>query len=557
MFDYLTPDYQPTWASRVERIAKLESDPLLLATMREYYKHNIADFVNDWGVTVNPKNAGTGRPVIMPFMLFPKQREFLNWVDGRFRQPGDGIVVKSRECGASWLCMSWAVSMCIFWNDVTFGFGSAIMDKVDNGGDPDSLFFKGRMFIRYLPKVFMPHWNEKRHSTEARMIFPWMGLNSVVGECGDKIGRGGRKTAYFVDEFAFVERPQLVNANLSSNTDVRIEVSTVNGLDNTFAERARGGLIERFDFHYRDNPTKVNLGDPRDVTFTPDGSKEPELIHVPTGALWPAFQEKKDKADPTMWRAEQEADFLASLEGQLIEADWIAAAVGFNEWAKIQTTGGKSLAYDVADEGKDKNAIVVRHGHEVIEVDQWSGTESHLGISVAKVLDVCDTHKLTDFTYDADGIGGGVKAIAARANEDRAQSKRKAVQAHKFHGSGAVLDPESLTPGTDRKNKDYLQNQKAQSWMSLRQRFLNTYRRRKGESFQPDNFISIRPGIKYFDQLVSELAQPTRTWSLTNKLVVDKTPDGVKSPNLGDAVMMAFKYGRPAMVWGQDLLDQL
>lgn len=559
MFDYLTPDYQPVWQARIERIARLEADPLLLAACKLYYRDHIADFINDWGVTVNPKNAGTPRPVIMPFVLFQRQRECIDWWTDRFRRQADGIVVKSRECGASWMAMAYAVSMCIFWDDVSFGFGSAIKNKVDNGGDPDSLFFKARMFIRYLPRIFLGDWPEKRNSSDMRLVFPATGA-SITGECGDNIGRGGRKTMYFVDEYAFVERPQLVDANLSANTDCRIEMSTVNGLDNTFAERARGGKIARFDFNYRDNPTKVNMGAPRDVWFTPDGETEPKLFHVNTGDLWPAFAEKKAKSDPTVWKGEQEADFMASVEGQLVQAEWVQAAIGFNEAMGISNSGDRVLSYDVADVGKDLNATCERYGNSVEEVDQWSGTESNMGASVGRVMSKCDEHNLEAFHYDADAVGAGVEAIGIIANDQRRANNQREIGHLKFHGGGAVLDPEVMCPGTSKLNKDHLQNQKAQSWWSVRTRFLNSYRARVlKEKVDLDHTINISPAIPkaLLDTLTSEIVQPTMTWTLTGKLVVDKTPDGVKSPNLGDAVMMAFRYGRPALAFSDDLLEQL
>jgi hypothetical protein len=39
---------------------------------------------------------------------------------------------------------------------------------------------------------------------------------------------------------------------------------------------------------------------------------------------------------------------------------------------------------------------------------------------------------------------------------------------------------------------------------------------------------------------VSELSQPTFKVSPVGKIVVDKTPDGAKSPNLADALMIRF-----------------
>jgi hypothetical protein len=40
--------------------------------------------------------------------------------------------------------------------------------------------------------------------------------------------------------------------------------------------------------------------------------------------------------------------------------------------------------------------------------------------------------------------------------------------------------------------------------------------------------------------LIEELSQPVMTKSARLKLLVDKKPDGSKSPNLADAVMMCY-----------------
>src|SRR5262249_54505586 len=98
-----------------------------------------------------------------------------------------------------------------------------------------------------------------------------------------------------------------------------------------------------------------------------------------------------------------------------------------------------------------------------------------------------------------------------------------------------------------RKNKDFFANLKAQSWWALRARFQATHRAvAEGQPVtDPDALISLSSTLKELPQLLSEVAQPTYSLNLAGKVLVDKTPDGARSPNLADAVMIAF-----APVWG-------
>ena len=68
--------------------------------------------------------------------------------------------------------------------------------------------------------------------------------SSISGEAGDGIGRGDRSSLYFVDESAFLERPELVEASLSQTTNCRIDVSTPHGMANPFAEKRHSGMVK-------------------------------------------------------------------------------------------------------------------------------------------------------------------------------------------------------------------------------------------------------------------------------------------------------------------------
>jgi phage terminase large subunit len=560
-FDWRNPHYAPIWAKRMRMLAKLrdpKDGPRYLQAMLQHYRAgNIDKMIEDWGVTYNPKNAGTKRPILMTFTLFPRQREFIQWLWERYKAQRDGIMVKSRDCGASWLAMAFSVCLCRLEHGVSIGFGSAIEDKVDRSGDPDCLFWKGRRFIAFLPRELRGDWDIKRNNAHMRTWFSDT-ESSITGEAGDRQGRGGRKTMYFPDEFAFVERPKIIDSNLLANTDCRIEMSTVNGLGNVFAERARGGKIPRFDFHYRDDPRKVNQDAPTEVTYDWGDGRGPQPCIIPTGGLWPDFQVKKDGADPTNWAQEYDCDFAASVEGVVIPQEWVQAAIGAAERLGISIEGVRRVIWDLADAGKDKNSNIFRHGISVEDCEEFPGGEARMRESAMRTYEFVDKHKASELFYDGDGMGGPAGSILKPIVVDRKeQNRRYGMSITSFRGSGKILDPEKKCPGTENKNKDYLENQKAQSWMALRWRFWNTSLAVNGQKYDATCLISLNPKMKMLTKLTGELSQPTRQWSKTGKLMVDKTPDDVASPNCADGVMMGFGYVRPVLSFTPEMLESL
>jgi hypothetical protein len=55
---------------------------------------------------------------------------------------------------------------------------------------------------------------------------------------------------------AHLERLQLIEASLANNTDCRIDVSSVSGMANSFAEKRHPSRVKVFTFHWRDDPRK-------------------------------------------------------------------------------------------------------------------------------------------------------------------------------------------------------------------------------------------------------------------------------------------------------------
>jgi len=537
--DYKHPDYVSIYRQRADAIKRLNAlSTREFASIKAYYLDgHIPDFISDWGMTVNPKNAGTSIPVIMPFILFPRQREWLDFIHRKWKAKEDGLTEKSRDIGISWLAMGYSVSLCVLGKNVAIGFGSAKEENVDASGDPDSLFYKGRMFAQNLPRRFKGDWDigNKNCTSHMRLLFPATG-STIIGKSGDNIGRGGRTAIFFVDESAHIEHPKLIDASLSANTDCRQDMSSVIGMANAFAEKRNEGKLEVFTFSWRDDPR-------RDQEWA---------------------DKKRASLDPVIWSSEYEISYTSSVEGVIIRNEWVVAAINLHKKLGIDPTGADVAALDIADEGRDKNAWAHRKGILLKHVEQWSGVGSDLYQSTARAMLLCDERKLTSFDYDADGMGAGVRGDAKALNDKRTERgpdgrpKGRPVNVHAFRGSESPLFPERIVRGTDRKNEDFFANRKAQAWWSgLRFRFQESFKASQGLPYEADSIISIDGDMAELPRLIIELSQPVYTINNAGKILVEKQPDGTMSPNLADATMMAFAPRKAKFFISDDLLGKI
>ena len=97
------PDYVQEYLTRQDRLDKIKADPRLIYGAKQYYKDHPHDFISDWGVTYDPRNAGRNLPTTMPFVLFPRQDDFVDFLLDCLNAGENGLVEKSRDMGATWL----------------------------------------------------------------------------------------------------------------------------------------------------------------------------------------------------------------------------------------------------------------------------------------------------------------------------------------------------------------------------------------------------------------------------------------------------------------------
>lgn len=525
-WDWKKPDYASAFALRLENIERLRKHPERLPALKAHYRANPADFINDWGVTYDPRNVEVGLPALIPFILFPKQREWISWVLERWRSRRPGLNEKSRECGVTWLAVSLSCTLCVFHDGIAIGFGSRKTEYVDHVGTLKPILPKARMFMEHLPQEFRAGYEPWKDAPYMRLNFPETG-SLIAGEGGDDIGRGDRTSIYFFDEAAHHPRQELVEASLSQTTNCRIDMSSVRGMNNLFAKKRWAGKIEVFIFDWHDDPRKDQA--------------------------W--YDKQCEDLDEVVVAQEIDRDYSASVRGIVIPGAWVRSALDAREFLGIQPAKHKSVSFDVADEGDDKNALGEFAGVEVLETEEWSGKGSDIFASTEYVFERCDELGVREFVYDADGLGADVRGDARIINERRTANNARPIKAKGYRGSEAVHDPDGIVEGTvggegdkGRTNFDYFKNAKAQGWWGLRKRFQKTHRwvqfvktgGKEGTPCSIDDVISLSTKNPKAMQLVAELSQATYKQDNLGKLVIEKAPAGMKSPNMADTVMMHF-----------------
>lgn len=487
----------------------IRSDSGALPFLIDLYRKHPAQFICDWGFTLDPKNVECGLPDFIPFVLFPRQRLWIDTVVEHWRGRSPLLTEKTRQMGFSWLSVALACTLCLFNDGVAIGFGSRKEEYVDRIGDPKSLFQKARTFLGGLPTEFRAGWDAKRDASHMRILFPGTRA-TITGEAGDNIGRGNTTSIYFVDESAFLERPLLIEASLSQTTNCRIDISTPNGMNNPFAQKRFGGKIDVFTFHWRDDPRKDDK--------------------------W--YAKQVDELDPVTVAQEIDINYSASVEGVVIPAAWVNSSIDAHIKLGIEPTGAKTASLDVADEGVDLNAFCAAHGVVINEITSWSGKGGDIFATVERAFNLCDSFCAKRLRYDADGLGAGVRGDAKQLN--LARGVDRIIDVESFRGSESPANP-TREDVKGRKNQDFFANRKAQAWWSLRNRFQATHRAVAEKiPVNKDDIISISSSAKEFRKLCSELSQPTYSINQVGKIVIDKTPSGMRSPNLADAVMMQF-----------------
>ena len=520
-------DYTQINKERQDRFLLLHGNQKMIDSAKAFYSDNPVDFINHWCVTYDPRNAGTLIPTRMPFILFKRQVEFIGFLNSCLSDQENGTVEKCRDMGATWASAAFSVWMWLFKDGSSVGWGSRKEQLVDKLGDPDSIFEKIRIIIDNLPSFFKPNkFVERDHATYMRIVNP-ENHSTITGEAGDNIGRGGRKTIYFKDESSHYERPEKIEAALGDNTNVQIDISSVNGPTTVFQRKVDSGehwkedgntpgAMRVFIFDWRDHPDKDQAWHNKRKSK----AEKEGLLHL--------FYQEVDR------------DASSAVEGTLIKPAWIKAAIDAHIKLKFKPTGKVIAAFDVADEGQDKHAESIRKGILLKFCKDWP--QGDTGEATQKAIFHANKLKATSFMYDSIGVGAGAKAETNRLKRNGILPER--LKIIPWNAASAPLRKNArVIPGDKQspKNKDFYANLKAQGWWQLRLRFEKTYKVIvKGDEYPLDELISLDGSLADLREIEKELSQPTYTNNGAGKILINKKPSGTKSPNKADSIMMAY-----------------
>lgn len=385
-FDWKKPDYTSVFEERIKRVKNLRSNPQLVIGVKEYYSTRPADFIEDFCMTFDPRLIERGIQPVIPFLLFPRQREYIDWLHARWTGREDGLVEKSRDMGVSWLCVAFAVWMFLFKANSVVGFGSRKETYVDEIGNPASLFWKIREMIKLLPVEFRPTgWEEKRCAPFMRIMNPENG-SVIIGEAGSNIGRGNRTSIYFVDESAFLEQQDNVAAALSQTSNCKIHVSTPNGAGNAFYRMRHGGKIPVFVFSWEQDPRK--------------------------DLAW--YERQKATLDPIIVAQEIDRNYTASVSNSWIPGEPVTAAM-MRGPLDVEAVGPLQMGIDVARFGDDKTIFTFRRGKVVYPQIILAKLDTVDVFGRAKdEIDARGIGTVMQIAVDDIGVGGGVTDMLRR-----------------------------------------------------------------------------------------------------------------------------------------------
>jgi hypothetical protein len=342
--------------------------------------------MRNWVWTFDPREL---EMPMRPFLMFPRQEEAARWIEEAVeKQDGRRILDKSRDTGVSVLIAAFGVHGLFFREGFSAGYTSHKEKWVDAIGDPDSLFEKMRIVIRELPPWMLPeNWRMATMAPKFRIINPATN-SSLTGEVGEAIGRGGRKTVYFVDEAAQFGDGATLSASLAGTTEARIDVSTPGDDGCTFNLDRLSGNFPTFTISWRDDPRR---------------SEE-----------WAAWKKSTLASSPGVWEREFDLSYATGSEQVTIPSEWVRAAIDFPIPAADDDEAVEVAGLDVAvstDAKANESVLAIRRSRRILPLIAWKEPSEGTYDRLVQEVSHRPKWRVVSLNIDADGCAEGVLVL--------------------------------------------------------------------------------------------------------------------------------------------------
>lgn len=257
------PHENLAWRSTLMTAA--ENDPILQQDMISACAESLKFWINAFCWTFHQKEIDplTGLETIVetahhPFITWECQDDLFDAFLLRLKTPSGILVDKSRDMGASWCAIDFCHWAWLFMDDVQILEMSRTKDYVDQPGNMKALFQKHDYINNWLPEWMVPPGSQQggKYRTSMHM------LNILNGACIDgestneNAGSGDRRRILLLDEFAKVEKGQLIRSATTDVSPFRIVNSTPAGPGTEYARWKHSGQIEVFTLPWWNHPDK-------------------------------------------------------------------------------------------------------------------------------------------------------------------------------------------------------------------------------------------------------------------------------------------------------------
>jgi hypothetical protein len=241
------PEGNLLWRKAVAKRAN--EDPEFAAAMRQACKEDILFWINGFIWTYDPRRKPFAK---LPMITYDFQdKAILKLVDA-ISKGRDLLLEKSRDMGASWICLLVFLWFWMFRPLQSFLVGSRVENYVDQKGNPKSLFWKLDFALDCLP-----WWMRPKIERTKMHLFNVETCSVIDGESTTiDFSRGDRRTAILLDEFAAVEFGQGVLFATRDATNCRIVNSTHQGTGTAYYSLSRTN-IDKLRLHWAEHNLKA------------------------------------------------------------------------------------------------------------------------------------------------------------------------------------------------------------------------------------------------------------------------------------------------------------
>ena len=245
--------------ARWRRWAKELKDSAQQQAMWTACSRDIVFFVAGFCWIFEPRNVKDRQNKVLPFVPWECQEQVLDAVVEAAGcaagvDPHDCLIEKSRDMGATWICIAAFLWLWMFRPNMALAMISRKQELVDKGKSRDTLFGKLDFMIARLPNWMRPRL--KRQSLQLTNLDNGSELEGAA-TTGDATA-SGRKVAILLDEFALVP-PADQTSMLAATADTapcRIFNSTPKGAGTAFHLLATSN-IRKLNLHWSKHPEKA------------------------------------------------------------------------------------------------------------------------------------------------------------------------------------------------------------------------------------------------------------------------------------------------------------